>query len=74
MLMPGEPAPADPGERGEVRCTDRPVPVAIAPLAIIKGGKSLTLDEYAALSAPAPVAAPAEMAKPADAPAAPAQQ
>jgi branched-chain amino acid transport system substrate-binding protein len=45
----------------------------IAPLAIIKSGKSLTLDEYAALSAPAPAAAaPAEAAKPAEAPAAPA--
>jgi branched-chain amino acid transport system substrate-binding protein len=46
----------------------------IAPLAIIKSGKSLTLDEYAALSAPAPVpaAAPAEAAKPTEAPAAPA--
>ncbi len=57
----------------------------ITPLAIIKGGKSLTLDEYAALSAPAPAAAaapaqPAAMAgmqgmapaAPAAAPAAPA--
>ncbi|MDI6747492.1 MAG: branched-chain amino acid ABC transporter substrate-binding protein [Rhodocyclaceae bacterium] len=44
----------------------------VTPLAIIKGGKSLTLDEYAALGAPAPAAAPAEMAKPAEAPAAPA--
>ena len=34
----------------------------ITPLAIIKGGKSLTLDEYAALSAPAPAAAPAQPA------------
>ena len=41
----------------------------VAPLAIIKGGKSLTLDEYAALNAPA--APPAE-AKPAEA--APAQK
>ena len=40
----------------------------VTPLAIIKGGKSLSLDEYAALGA----AAPAEMAKPAEAPAAPA--
>jgi branched-chain amino acid transport system substrate-binding protein len=38
----------------------------ITPLAIIKSGKSLTLDEYAALSAPA--VAPVE-AKPAEAPA-----
>lgn len=43
----------------------------ITPLAIIKSGKSLTLDEYAALGAPtpaaeaAPAAAPAEAAKPA---------
>lgn len=46
----------------------------ITPLAIIKSGKSLTLDEYAALSAPA--AAPAEAAKPAEAApaAAPAQK
>jgi branched-chain amino acid transport system substrate-binding protein len=45
----------------------------VTPFAIIKGGKSLTLDEYAALSAPA--AAPAAEAKPADAPAAaPAQK
>jgi branched-chain amino acid transport system substrate-binding protein len=46
----------------------------IAPLAIIKSGKSLTLDEYAALSAPAPAAAPApaEVAKPAEAAPAPA--
>ncbi len=45
----------------------------VAPFAIIKGGKSLTLDEYAALDAPA--AAPAAEAKPADAPAAaPAQK
>jgi hypothetical protein len=34
----------------------------ITPLAIIKGGKSMTLDEYAALSAPAPAAAPAQPA------------
>jgi branched-chain amino acid transport system substrate-binding protein len=48
----------------------------VTPLAIIKGGKSLTLDEYAALSAPAaPAAAPAVEAKPAEAPAAaPAQK
>ncbi len=50
----------------------------ISPLAIIKGGKSLTLDEYAALSAPAPAAAePAKSveAAPAAAPApAPAKQ
>ncbi|MCX8087274.1 MAG: branched-chain amino acid ABC transporter substrate-binding protein [Rhodocyclaceae bacterium] len=41
----------------------------ITPLAIIKGGKSLTLEEYAALSAPAaPAPAPApEAAKPAEA-------
>jgi branched-chain amino acid transport system substrate-binding protein len=39
----------------------------ITPLAIIKGGKSLTLDEYAALMAPPPAPAPAE---PAAAPAA----
>lgn len=47
----------------------------ITPLAIIKGGKSLTLDEYAALGAPAPAEAakPAEAA-PAAAPAAPAQK
>jgi branched-chain amino acid transport system substrate-binding protein len=42
----------------------------ITPLAIIKGGKSLTLDEYAALSAPAAPAAapaaPAAEAKPAE--------
>ncbi|MBS3936602.1 MAG: branched-chain amino acid ABC transporter substrate-binding protein [Sulfuritalea sp.] len=45
----------------------------IVPLAIIKGDKSLTLDEYAALSAPA--AAPAAEAKPAETPAAaPAQK
>jgi branched-chain amino acid transport system substrate-binding protein len=45
----------------------------VTPLAIIKGGKSLTLDEYAALSAPAaPAAAPAAEAKPAEA--APAQK
>ena len=48
----------------------------ITPLAIIKGGKSLTLDEYAALNAPPPApatTAPAEAAKPAEAaPAAPA--
>jgi branched-chain amino acid transport system substrate-binding protein len=49
----------------------------VTPLAIIKSGKSLTLDEYAALAAPAP--APAEAAKPAEAapaaaPAAPAQK
>jgi branched-chain amino acid transport system substrate-binding protein len=52
----------------------------ITPLAIIKGGKSLTLDEYAALSAPAPAPAPAQPAAmggmqgmaPAAAPAAPA--
>jgi hypothetical protein len=32
----------------------------ITPVAILKGGKSLTLDEYAALTAPpAPAAAPA---------------
>lgn len=45
----------------------------ITPLAIIKGGKSLTLDEYAALSAPAPAPAPAATAAapaPAAAPAA----
>ncbi|MDP1525452.1 MAG: branched-chain amino acid ABC transporter substrate-binding protein [Rhodocyclaceae bacterium] len=43
----------------------------ITPLAIIKGGKSLTLDEYAALSAPAApeAATAAEPAKPAEAPA-----
>lgn len=35
----------------------------ITPLAIIKGGKSLTLDEYAALGAPAPEAAPAAPAQ-----------
>jgi branched-chain amino acid transport system substrate-binding protein len=46
----------------------------ITPISIIKSGKSLTLDEYAALSAPAPVpaAAPAEAAKPTEAPAVPA--
>jgi branched-chain amino acid transport system substrate-binding protein len=45
----------------------------ITPLAIIKGGKSLTLDEYASLSAPAaPAPAPAPEAKPAEA--APAQK
>jgi hypothetical protein len=43
----------------------------ITPLAIIKSGKSLTLDEYAALGAPAPAAAPAAAVAPA-APAAPA--
>ena len=37
----------------------------ITPLAIIKGGKSLTLDEYAALSAPAPAPAAAPAAAPA---------
>jgi branched-chain amino acid transport system substrate-binding protein len=42
----------------------------ITPISIIKGGKSLTLDEYAALGAPAPAAA--EPAKPAETPAAPA--
>lgn len=41
----------------------------ITPLAIIKGGKSLTLDEYAALTPPAPGAAPAPAAAPAAAPA-----
>jgi branched-chain amino acid transport system substrate-binding protein len=51
----------------------------VTPLAIIKSGKSLTLDEYAALGAPALAAAPAEAAKPAEAapaaaPAAPAQK
>lgn len=50
----------------------------VTPLAIIKSGKSLTLDEYAALSAPAaaaPETAPATADKPADAvPAAPAKQ
>jgi branched-chain amino acid transport system substrate-binding protein len=51
----------------------------VTPLAIIKSGKSLTLDEYAALATPAPAAAPAapaEAAKPAEAPAsaAPAQK
>jgi len=47
----------------------------ITPLAIIKSGKSLTLDEYAALSTPVPVAAApavAEAAKPAEAAATPA--
>jgi branched-chain amino acid transport system substrate-binding protein len=47
----------------------------IAPLAIIKSGKSLTLDEYAALGAPVPTepaAAPTEPAPTAAAPAAPA--
>ncbi len=49
----------------------------ITPISIIKSGKSLTLDEYAALVAPAPAAAPAaapaDAAKPAaEAPAAPA--
>lgn len=45
----------------------------VAPFAIIKAGKSLTLDEYAALGASA--AAPAAEAKPAEAPtAAPAQK
>lgn len=51
----------------------------ITPLAIIKGGKSLTLDEYAQLGAPAPApapaaepAAPAAAAPTAAAPAAPA--
>jgi branched-chain amino acid transport system substrate-binding protein len=39
----------------------------ITPISIIKSGKSLTLDEYAALAAPAPAAAPAA----AEAPAAP---
>jgi len=45
----------------------------ITPVAILKGGKSLTLDEYAALSTPAPAAAasaPAAAAAPAGAPAA----
>jgi branched-chain amino acid transport system substrate-binding protein len=47
----------------------------ITPLAIIKSGKSLTLDEYAALGAPAapPSATPAAEAKPAEG-AAPAQK
>jgi branched-chain amino acid transport system substrate-binding protein len=45
----------------------------ITPLSIIKGGKSMTLDEYAASAAPAPAAAPAAAA-PAAAPAAPAKQ
>jgi branched-chain amino acid transport system substrate-binding protein len=40
----------------------------ITPLAIIKGGKSLTLDEYAALSAPAKPAEAAPAAAPAAAP------
>ncbi|MFH1871709.1 MAG: branched-chain amino acid ABC transporter substrate-binding protein [Pseudomonadota bacterium] len=47
----------------------------ITPVAILKGGKSLTLDEYAALSAPAPAAvapAPTPAAAPAAAPVAPA--
>lgn len=47
----------------------------ITPVAILKSGKSLTLDEYAALSAPAPAAvapAPTPAAAPAAAPAAPA--
>ncbi|MBI5107690.1 MAG: branched-chain amino acid ABC transporter substrate-binding protein [Rhodocyclales bacterium] len=45
----------------------------ITPLAIIKGGKSLTLDEYAALSAPAaPAATAAAPAAPGATPAAPA--
>ena len=44
----------------------------ITPLAIIKGGKSLTLDEYAALAAPAAPAPGAAPAAPAAAPAAPA--
>jgi branched-chain amino acid transport system substrate-binding protein len=39
----------------------------VTPLAIIKSGKSLTLDEYAAMGAPAPAAAPVEAAKPAEA-------
>lgn len=39
----------------------------ITPLAIIKGGKSLTLDEYAALGTAAPAAAEAPAAAPADA-------
>ncbi|MDP1612184.1 MAG: branched-chain amino acid ABC transporter substrate-binding protein [Sulfuritalea sp.] len=43
----------------------------ITPVAILKGGKSLTLDEYAALSAP-PAPAPAAAAAPGAAPAAPA--
>ncbi len=46
----------------------------ITPLAIIKGGKSLTLDEYAALAAPAPAAEAAKPAEAAPAPAAPAQK
>jgi branched-chain amino acid transport system substrate-binding protein len=41
----------------------------ITPLAIIKGGKSMTVDEYAAMSAPAAAPAPAA---PAAAPATPA--
>jgi branched-chain amino acid transport system substrate-binding protein len=41
----------------------------VAPTAIIKGGKSMTLDEYANMAAPAPAAAPAA----APAPAAPAK-
>ena len=44
----------------------------ITPLAIIKSGKSMTLDEYAAASAPAPAAAAAAPAAAAPAPAAPA--
>ncbi|MDP1957596.1 MAG: branched-chain amino acid ABC transporter substrate-binding protein, partial [Rhodocyclaceae bacterium] len=45
----------------------------VTPLAIIKGGKSLSLDEYAAMNAPASAAAPAPAATPA-APAVPAQK
>ncbi|MDO8958630.1 MAG: branched-chain amino acid ABC transporter substrate-binding protein [Rhodocyclaceae bacterium] len=41
----------------------------VTPLAIIKGGKSLTLDEYGAMNAPAPVVALAVPAAPAAAPA-----
>jgi branched-chain amino acid transport system substrate-binding protein len=44
----------------------------ITPISIIKSGKSLTLDEYAALGAPVPAPAAAEAAKPAETPAAPA--
>ena len=42
----------------------------ITPVAILKSGKSMTLDEYAAASAPAPAAAPAAAAPAAAAPAA----
>ena len=43
----------------------------ITPVAILKSGKSMTLDEYAAAAAPAPAAAAPAAAAPAAAPAAP---